>query len=163
VAEEQDSSPPSPPGDQEETASSHTIVPPRIKGDVDASGNTNSPRPPSTHPVIDEQTPIADQVDVVMHDVPEEIDTDLLARIRGLYRLLDLINEQGSGGAGMIKVPHCYIIKTQLTSFPSGQDHHRSRFRGDAYERYLPRCLYFHDKGEYHCLRIDDKSLPYTI
>ena len=32
-------------------------------------------------------------------------DADLLLRIRGLYRLLDLISEQGSGGAGMIKAP----------------------------------------------------------
>ena len=47
-------------------------------------------------------------IDVVMHDEPKGNDPDLLYRICGLYRLLDLINEQGSGGAGMIKahMPH---------------------------------------------------------
>ena len=38
-------------------------------------------------------------------DEPKGDDTDLLFRIRGLYRLLDLISEQGSEGAGMIKAP----------------------------------------------------------
>ena len=38
-------------------------------------------------------------------DEPKEDDTDLLFRMRGLYRLLDLISEQGSEGAGMIKAP----------------------------------------------------------
>ena len=38
-------------------------------------------------------------------DGPRRDDADLLFRIRGLYRLLDLISEQGSGGAGMIKAP----------------------------------------------------------
>ena len=43
-----------------------------------------------------------DPVDVIMHDGPRELYMDLLSRIQGLYRLLDLISEQGSGGAGMI-------------------------------------------------------------
>jgi len=40
-----------------------------------------------------------------MRDEASGDDTDLMFRVRGLYRLLDLINEQGSGGAGMIKTP----------------------------------------------------------
>jgi len=43
-----------------------------------------------------------DPVDVIMHDGPRELSMDLLSRIHGLYRLLDLISEQGSGGAGMM-------------------------------------------------------------
>ena len=38
-------------------------------------------------------------------DEPTRDDADLLFRIRGLYRLLDLISEQGSEGAGVIKAP----------------------------------------------------------
>jgi hypothetical protein len=52
-----------------------------------------------------------DPFGVVMHDKPKGSVTDLLCRIRGLYRLLDLVNEQGSGEAGMIDVPSCYIIE----------------------------------------------------
>ena len=47
--------------------------------------------------------------------VPKGNVTDLLFCIRGLYRLLDLISEQGSGGAGMINVLSCYVIETQPT------------------------------------------------
>ena len=47
--------------------------------------------------------------------VPKGSVTDLLFRIRGLYRLLDLISEQGSGGAGMINVLSRYVIETQPT------------------------------------------------
>jgi hypothetical protein len=45
-----------------------------------------------------------DPFDVIMHEDPKEVDMDLLSRIHGLYRLLDLISEQGSGGAGMMIV-----------------------------------------------------------
>ena len=48
-------------------------------------------------------------------DEPQGGDADLLFRIRGLYRLLDLISEQGSGGAGMLKAPYYNIIETQFT------------------------------------------------
>jgi len=50
-----------------------------------------------------------------MHDEPKENVTDLLFRIRGLYRLLDLISEPGSGGAGMIDITSRYTIETQHT------------------------------------------------
>jgi len=56
---------------------------------------------------------LVDPIDVVMHDKSKENVTDLLFRIRGLYRLLDLISEPGSGGTGMTDVPSCYIIETQ--------------------------------------------------
>ena len=45
------------------------------------------------------------KINVVMCDEPKGDHTDLLLRIRGLYRLLDLIGEQGCEGAGMIKAP----------------------------------------------------------
>ena len=109
VAEEQDSSPVAPSGNHEEIAGSHTIDLPPVEGDIvdDHSLNpdTNSLKEQPTHPVIEEQVTTPDPIDVIMRDEASDDDTDLLFRIRGLYRLLDLINEQGSGGAGMIKAP----------------------------------------------------------
>ena len=55
--------------------------------------------------VIEEQAMIKDSIDVVMCGEPKGDDAELLFRICGLYRLLDLISEQGSGGAGMINTP----------------------------------------------------------
>ena len=104
--EEQDSSPQSTPGNQERTADDHTVTPPPAEGDIGDDRslhlNANSPNQEPTHPVIEEHATITVPIDVVMHDEPKGDNTDLLYRIRGLYRLLDLINEQGSGGAGMI-------------------------------------------------------------
>jgi hypothetical protein len=119
AAEEQDSSPLAPSGNQGGTASNHSNTLPPAEGDVGDTRSlhldTNSPKQQSTHPVIEEQTSIVNPIDVVMHDEPKGNDTDLLFRIRGFYRLLDLINEQSSGGAGMIIVPSCHISETQLT------------------------------------------------
>jgi len=61
----------------------------------------------SVHSVENQDRPplpddMQDPVDVIMHDDPRELNMDLLSRIQGLYRLLDLISEQGSGGAGVI-------------------------------------------------------------
>ena len=75
--------------------------------------DTNSPNQQFTQPVIEEQTLTTDQTAVAMHDEPKGNNTDLLYRIHGLYRLLDLTSEKGSGGAGMISVPSSYIPETQ--------------------------------------------------
>ena len=107
VAEEQDSSPLAPPGNREEVHGSHT-------NDPDANWFKELP----TDPVIEEQPMTTDPIDVGTCDEPKGDDADLLFRIRGLYRLLDLISEQGSGGAGMIKAPLFYIIETQFTVTP---------------------------------------------
>ena len=119
VIEEQDSSPPAPSGNQEETAGTHTNTPPSVESDIgdDLSLRLemNSPKEQPTHPVIEEHATITSPIGAAMHDEPKENVTDLLFRIRGLYRLLDLISEQGSGGAGMISVLSCYIIETQPT------------------------------------------------
>ena len=109
VDEEQDGSPLAPSENQEETAGNQTNILPPVGDDIDSDvslhADTISLKEQPTHPVIEEQATTADPIDVVTCDAPNEDDTDLLFRIRGLYRLLDLINEQGSGGAGMIKVP----------------------------------------------------------
>lgn len=106
VPEEQGISPSAPPENQEETTASHTNTPPPIDDDMadDCSQHfdTTLTKEQTTPPVIEGQTSIPDPIDVAIHDEPKESDTDLLFRIHGLYRLLDLINEQGSGGAGMI-------------------------------------------------------------
>ena len=108
VAEGKDISPPAPAGNQEEMAASHshTNTPRPIEGDMgdDRSRHleTNATKRQSTHPVIEEQASIPGPIDLFIHDEPKEVNTDFLLRIHGLYRLLDLINEQGSGGAGMI-------------------------------------------------------------
>ena len=69
-----------------------------------------------THPVIEEKPSIPGPIGVVMHDEPKESDTDLLFRIHGLYRLLDLINEQGSGGAGMYTLHDTALLVFTLPS-----------------------------------------------
>ena len=61
----------------------------------------------SAHSANNQETPplpedMPDIVDVIMHEDSKEVDMDLLSRINGLYRLLDLISEQGSGGTGML-------------------------------------------------------------
>ena len=105
VDEEQGSSPLAPSENQEETASNHSNnLPPvedDIGGDHSLHPDTNSLEEQPTHPVIEEQATISNPMGVDMRDEPNGDDTDFLFRIRGLYRLLDLINEQGSGGAGM--------------------------------------------------------------
>lgn len=98
VAEEQDGPPPIPLENQAEIAGNqglHSTVT-TTQGE---SGNTIRPIDPNT-PLVMEET--LDPVDVIMHDEPKESDMDLLSRIHGLYRLLDLISEQGSGGTGMM-------------------------------------------------------------
>ena len=76
-----------------------------IGSDSSLHSDANGSKVLPTHPVIEEQATTTNPTDVVMCDEPKGDDTDLLFRIRGLYRLLDLISEQGSGGAGMIKAP----------------------------------------------------------
>ena len=119
VIEERDSSPPAPSGNHEETADNHMNTPPSAEGDI---GNAfslhldiNSPKEQPTHPGIEEQATITSPIGVIMRDEPKENVTDLLLRTRGLYRLLDLISEQGSGGAGMVNILSRYVIETQPT------------------------------------------------
>ncbi len=152
AAEEQDSSPLAPPGNQEGTPGDRTNTPLPVEGDI---GNNlslhldaNSPNQLPTHPVIEEQATIPDPIGVVMDKEPKGNDPDLLYRIRGLYRLLDLINEQGSGGAGMIDAPYATLSRLKLPLFPSGQGHHRSRVRGEVCQRHLPGCLHLRVKGD---------------
>ena len=101
VDEEQDSSPLAPSENQEETTGKHTNNLPPVEddrnGDHSLHPDTPSLDQQPTYPVIEEQATIANLIDVDMCDVPNEDDTDLLFRIRAFYRLLDLIDEQGSG------------------------------------------------------------------
>jgi len=105
VASEQDGPPPIPSRDQGETAStegSHST-------DITVQGNSEGTICPVDlvnnryTSLVTEETP--DPIDVTMHDEPQEVDMDLLSRIHGLYRLLDLISEQGSGGTGTMIAP----------------------------------------------------------
>ncbi len=152
VAEDQDRLPLPPLRNQEGTVGDHTDTPAPMEGDIgdDLSLHldANSPTQQPTHPIIEEQPTITDPMDVVMHDEPKGNDPDLLYRIRGFYRLLDLINEQGSGGAGMINASHSKLSGLKLPFLPSGQGHHRSRVRGEVCERYLPGCLHLRVKGD---------------
>jgi len=108
IAEEQDSAPLGPSGNQEEMVVSHTSNLPPVEGviggDSSLHPDTNSPKEQPTHPIKHKATTVG-PMDVAMRDEASGDDTDLMFRIRGLYRLLDLIDEQGSGGAGMIKAP----------------------------------------------------------
>jgi len=94
IAKEQDGPSPIPLGNQAET---------NCTQDTHSSDDST----PRVDPVnnqdmllITEVTP--NPVDVIIHEEPKESDMDLLSRIHGLYRLLDLISEQGSGGTGMM-------------------------------------------------------------
>lgn len=51
---------------------------------------------------------------------------DLLERVEGMYRLLDLIPEQGSGGAGEFDL--CLLMKIIVDNCISREDYHRARF-----------------------------------
>ena len=84
--------------------------------------DANSTNEQSTRPITEEQASIPDPIDIVMHDDTKKRDTDLLFRIGGFYRLLDLINEQGSGGAGMriINFHSAALLRLNLLSFSSG-------------------------------------------
>jgi len=102
VAEEQDGPPPIPLGNQAEISGTKdlhsTAATTQGKSDntirsVDQVNNQDTP-------LVMEET--QDPVDVIMDDGPKEAEMDLLSRIHGLYRLLDLISEQGSGGTGMM-------------------------------------------------------------
>ena len=63
----------------------------------DAIGSVRSAKKQNSY-LLSEHMP--DPVDVIMHEGSKEVDMDLLSHIHGLYRLLDLISEQGSGGTG---------------------------------------------------------------
>ena len=104
MAERPYNSPLSPSRNQEKAAVSHTkYIPPVERNSLHADANWYKGLP--TPPVIEEQATTTNPIDAVTCDEPKGDDADLLFRIRGLYRLLDLVSEQGSGGAGMIKAP----------------------------------------------------------
>ena len=112
VAEEQDGPSLGPSRNREGAAGSHTNYLPPIERDIGGDGslypdalNANWSEELPTHSVIEEQATIANPIGVAMYNEPKRDDADLLFRVHGLYRLLDLISEQGSGGAGMIKAP----------------------------------------------------------
>ena len=109
----------------------------------DAIGSVLSANNQDT-PLLSEQMPDPD--DVIMHEDPKEVDMDLLSRIHGLYRLLDLISEQGSGGTGMmIASSMAQSHSVYLFSPFSGQNCYCTGVRGETRQRHPPRCLYFND------------------
>jgi len=71
-------------------------------------------------------------------------DLDLAFFITGLYRILDLITEQGSGGLGNTLCRGQHIL---AHTFPSGQDYNLSEFSQSLHQHRLPRCLRLYDKG----------------
>jgi len=108
----------------------------------DAIDSVRSAKTQNTH-LLSEHMPDPD--DVIMHEDPE-VDMDLLSRIHGLYRLLDLISEQGSGGTGMMiasSVAQSHSVY-RLSPF-SGQNCYCTGVRGETRQRHPPRCLYFND------------------
>jgi hypothetical protein len=50
---------------------------------------------------------------------------DLMYSVKGMYRILDLISEMGSGGLGMAHT--LALVLYLLTTHNSTKDHHRSR------------------------------------
>jgi hypothetical protein len=69
---------------------------------------------------------------------------DLMHRIPGMYRLLDLVQERGSGGVGK----GIYIPIKAPDSIPySGQNHHRAGFDTAFLQHSSPRLLSFRYSG----------------
>jgi len=54
---------------------------------------------------------------VINEEPPALPSLDLLGRVKGMYRLLDLINEQGSGGIGAV-----VLYRTWLVAYPHSVD-----------------------------------------
>jgi hypothetical protein len=85
-------------------------------------------------PLASDFTGKRDDMDLDMdEDDDEDIDEkpakklslDLLDRIKGMYRLLDLINEQGSGGAGELLFPALFPFhKIKIVFDYSREDYH---------------------------------------
>jgi len=80
-----------------------TLLLPQFQGKSDGALCSVDPVNNQYMSLVTEKTP--DPIDIMMHDEPREVDMDLLSRIHGLYRLLDLISEQGSGGTGTMIAP----------------------------------------------------------
>lgn len=53
---------------------------------------------------------------VIDEESPALPSPDLLGRIKGMYRLLDLINEQGSGGIGITALCLIWLVTYRLLS-----------------------------------------------
>ena len=56
----------------------------------------------------------------------KQMSLDLLERVEGMYRLLDLIPEQGSGGAGQFD--RSLLMKIIVDECISREDYHCARF-----------------------------------
>ena len=97
---------------------------------------------------------------------------DLLSEVNGMYRILDLVSEQGSGGLGkcQILVPIPYS-KSYIRR--SGQDRYLPRLPGQIHERHQPGSIFVHDQGELRgprqchsqtsgCLRLAARDRPFS-
>ena len=83
------------------------------------------------------------QMDVdELHNLQDNL--DLACSITGLYRILDLITEQGSGGLGNALCRGQHIL---AHTFPSRQDYNLSEFSQSLHQHRSPWCLRFYDKG----------------
>jgi hypothetical protein len=71
---------------------------------------------------------------------------DLLDRMDRTYRLLDLIYEQGSGGAGKLDT---FSSKRVLSVLLSGESDHCPRIRWTLRKSPTTEILHLHDKGMY--------------
>ena len=103
TAVEEQGGPPSIPlrneGERANAESPHPITT-TVHAERDGATGSVDPVKNQDKPLLSEDMP--DPVDVTMHEDTKDVGMDLLSRIPGLYRLLDLISEQGSGGAGML-------------------------------------------------------------
>jgi hypothetical protein len=73
--------------------------------------------------------------------------TDIMHRIPGLYRILDLHSEQSSGGLGASAFPRGPPNEYILSIVNSRQDYHFARIFGSFYQCSPSRCLYLNDEG----------------
>ena len=73
---------------------------------------------------------------------------DLSTTIPGMYRILDLISEQGSGGLGKSDASSLMLPKAELTNdIISGQNHHFSRFSSRLCQYPISWGILLYDEG----------------
>jgi hypothetical protein len=76
--------------------------------------------------------------------LPHKDTHDLVHSIKSMYRVLDLISEQGSGGLG----DFIFLSEPPFESliFLSGQNYHCAGFTPDIHQCHMSRCICVSDK-----------------
>ena len=78
---------------------------------------------------------------------PPSDPNDLMYSIEGMYRILDLVSETGSGGLGTTHISA--FVGYPLTMYNSGKGHHQPRIIEAFRQQGLSRSLCLFDKDRF--------------